>query len=59
MTEKLNEPECYVNKIDGSLFIIWWAENRPSDSEEWVRISLRAYNNLYKAIFKTNSGLND
>lgn len=52
MNEKLNEPECYINKIDGSLFIIWWAENRPPDNNEWVQISRRAYDNLYNAIFK-------
>lgn len=54
MEEKLNEPDCYINNIDGSLFIIWWASNRPPEDKEWIKISFAAYCNLYKAIFKVD-----
>ncbi len=39
---RLESPECYLHTETGDLFIIWWAQNRPTQ-HEWVRISQKAW----------------
>lgn len=47
--EQLSEPECYLNKENGDLYIIWWIRNRPIGNA-WVQISKLAYDNLTKML---------
>ncbi len=40
--EKLENPECYLNRQTGDIYIIWWLCNRPTE-KYWTRISYECY----------------
>lgn len=44
--EQLPESEHYLDKDSGDLFIINWAQNRPTGNN-WVQISRTCYDNIF------------
>ncbi len=45
---QLVEPECYLNKDNGDLYIIYYTQNRPQ-GKNWIRISYKAYKILSRS----------
>jgi hypothetical protein len=49
--KQLEEPEHYLNKESGDLYIIWYIENRPI-GKDWVKISRKCYDIITRSLNK-------